>query len=363
MALADFVTACLLDPDHGYYTNQTVFGGHGDFTTAPEISQIFGEVIGIWCLTVWQQFGKPEALRIVELGPGRGTLMADLLRGFTTVAKATGGPGQVSVTLVEASEKLAAEQAKALAHVDVVIAQARDLGEVEPGPPTIVIANEFFDALPITQSRWCMQPDGRLLLETRHVIDCEGALQFAWIVDDAATTDEAAPDEGKVREARAQDAVLTEFARLAAEAPLMALIIDYGTDEAHRNADTLQAVRNHAYEHPLTSPGEADLSSLVDFPALRDAASAHGLAATEIITQSEFLGELGAVERAAALIQNNSTKRGEIEASIARLMAPNGMGTRFKVMAVGRQDCRVPLGFPQTRATGPARQREAEGKV
>ncbi|MEL7303923.1 MAG: SAM-dependent methyltransferase, partial [Pseudomonadota bacterium] len=317
MPLSDFMAACLLDPDHSYYTGQPVFGTNGDFTTAPEITQIFGELLGIWCVVTWRQLGAPETLRIVELGPGRGTLMADLLRSFLNLTTKANSVIDLSVTLVEASAPLASEQAKALSRFDVPIVQVPRLADVEAGAPTIVIANEFFDALPITQFRARQGAGNGAGVETCHVIDTHEGLQFAWIADDAAAVRLPDANAGAIHEVREQTEVISDIARLGEAAPLLALIIDYGTGAPDAAVDTLQAVRNHAYEHPLTSPGEADLSTQVNFGAIANEGRSNDLVATEVITQGDFLTALGAHQRAGELIRQNLAMPASISPRLA----------------------------------------------
>ena len=328
LVLKDYMTACLQDPEHGYYRTREAIGGAGDFVTAPEISQIFGELIGLWSAIAWQQIGSPHRVNLIELGPGRGTLMQDALRAARLVPAFAAA---LEVHLVESSETLRAIQARTLADAGKRPEWHAALSNV-PSGPAIILVNEFLDALAVDQL--VRGPNGwRLRAVT---VDAQGHLQFD---DDTLPASEvpayaAAAAPGTV-------VTLPDYAELAAalgclgrDHPLAALFIDYG-HAASAAGDTLQAVRAHYYEHPLTSPGEADLTAHVDFEDFRTRVLAQqGLAADGPKTQGEFLGALGIVERGSRLMALNPAKAGEIEAGVARLLSPQGMGTRFKVLGV-----------------------------
>ena len=329
MSVHDYMGACLNDPAHGYYRTRRAIGGGGDFITAPEISQVFGELIGLWAAVTWQQMGSPSAVQLVELGPGRGTMMADALRATRRV------PGFVDaarIQLVEPSPVLAAVQREALAGCGREVAWVDDLADVESGP-TILLANEVLDVLPVRQV--LRADDG--WRERCVGLDADGGLAFA--AGDAVSGDvipqglaaSAAP--GAICEVRDLGSVAAQLRRLAEGGPLAALVIDYGHAE-NALGDTLQAVRGHAYEHPLASPGEADLTAQVDFGAAALAMRAAGLVVEHLTTQAEFLGALGIAERASRLMSANPRRTQEIETGVLRLMAPQGMGTRFKVLGV-----------------------------
>lgn len=328
--VAEYFAACLLDPDHGFYTSETVLGSAGHFITSPEISQIFGEIIGVWSAVVWHaHMGSPPRVTLAELGPGRGTMMADVLRAARIVP---GYLDTIDVLLVEMSERLAALQYSAVAAANRPIGWSRDL--TAAAPPLIVVANEFLDALPVQQ--W---------VETGHGWRCravglasDGALTFT-IREDlqppprlSADLTRSAP-AGTVIEVRDNDMLAAEFARLAAGGPVAGLFIDYGYDGGS-HGDTLQSVRAHQTEHPLASPGEADLSAHVDFAALARRFGDYGLTVDGPTTQAEFLGRLGILQRASNLMSANPAIAAEIESGVARLLAPGGMGTRFKVLGV-----------------------------
>ena len=329
-----YMRACLEHPQHGYWQRAATIGAGGDFITAPEISQVFGELIGLWAVTVWDGMGRPSPLRLVELGPGRGTLMRDALRAAQAVPQFAGA---AKVYLIEASAPLRQIQAQTLASRRDAVTWHSALDQVPPGP-AIIIANEFLDALPIRQliyrdDAWHervvdLAPDGRLLFATGPPVEFQ--------------SDTEAKREAIVELRAGEDEVLQSLAARAE--PHVALFIDYGPAEPS-SGDTLQAVRRHAYTDPLVEPGMADLTAHVQFAALADKARAAGLAAHGPITQAEFLGRLGIVERTQRLMAANSGRAGEIEAAVQRLISPGGMGGLFKVMAVASPHLSPPLPF------------------
>lgn len=338
LTVRQYMTACLQDADHGYYRRREAIGRTGDFITAPEISQIFGELIGLWSAVVWQQMGSPSRINLIELGPGRGSLMRDALRALRLVPDFLSA---ANVHLVESSETLRAAQTETLGAIDLPINWHPRLEDVPEGP-TIVIGNEFLDALPVEQL--IATPSG---WRCRSVtVDDLDRLQFGEI---------ALPPSGRLdipvhAENAPAGSILTvpDFSELSAplaslgkSAPLAALLIDYG-HAASEIGDSLQAVRDHHHEHPLTSPGEADLTTQVDFEAVRTQITMSGsenaadpaLVVDGPITQAEFLGALGIVQRASRLMAANPIEAGNIELGVARLLAPQGMGTRFKALGV-----------------------------
>lgn len=360
LSLKDFMAACLMDPEHGYYTGKTAIGAGGDFTTAPEISQVFGELIGLWSAVVWRQMGSPERLNLVELGPGRGTMMRDALRA---AAKAPGFLDAVHVVLIEPSPTLRAIQAETLKGLSVPVLHPS--GPRHPGyadrHATIILANEMLDCLPIDQVQW--GADGGLppMKWRRRTVelDAAGRLAFGLGEGGALRADTPsrlpAPRPGDILEQRDPFAIIGDIVVPAWTSPVAALLIDYGHVESGYG-DTLQAVRNHAYEHPLTSPGEADLTAQVDFAAFVASVSEHNarpgavqLVVDGPVTQAEFLGSLGIVERASRLMAANPARAAEIETAVARLMAAPGMGSRFKAIGIRRPDLPPLPGFPMDR--------------
>lgn len=336
MSVARYMTLALLDPRHGYYTTREPFGTAGDFTTAPEISQMFGELLGLWAADLWQRLGAPPRVALAELGPGRGTLMADALRAARALPAFRAA---LVPWLVEASPRLRAVQAERLG--DSGAQWAGDIGGLPRDIPLIVIANEFFDALPIRQfvrreTGWHERLVG---------LDDGGALAFALApaperIDGAlpAALLARAPEDAVVEICPAGRAVAAELGGRLAVQGGAALIIDYGPP-THGLGDSLQAVRRHRFLDVLAAPGEADLTAHVDFAALASAAREAGAIAWGPLGQGDLLQRLGIAARAAALARANPARRTEFDAAVARLTAPDQMGTLFQAIALtGRAD-------------------------
>lgn len=344
-----FWNLSLFDPRAGYYATKNPFGRAGDFVTAPEVSQMFGELIGAWVAAAWDGLGRPRPFRLVEIGPGRGTLMSDMLRTLRRAAPAC--LGAASIHLVETSETLAAIQAETLSPLDLPIRRHRALGEVSRGP-AIVVANELFDALAIRQFVF----DGEAFRERCVGLSEAGQLEFV-LCEPLAQQPPAAllphpPAAGAVFEVSPErDTLAVRLAeRLAAEGGA-ALLLDYGHGET-AFGDTLQAIRDHAYAAPLDRPGEADLTSHVDFGRLGHICASRRLAVAPLATQGEFLLGLGLLERAGVLgAPMDAAGRRRIEAAVARLAGsgPGQMGALFKVLAVASQ----PLDLPPFASTQP----------
>lgn len=339
-----YMSFCLAHPEHGYYMRRDPLGRGGDFTTAPEISQVFGELIGIWCVSAWQAVGAPAAFRLVELGPGRGTLMADLLRAAKVM------PGFVEsaeMHLVETSPALRRKQEQALDGSPAPVAWHDRLEDV-PAGPSILIANEFFDALPVKQ--FVRMPSG--FHERLVGPNDEGRLAFG--LAPAPTPERLLPDwassarEGdmvEVSPAR-HDAAKMIGERLVSDGGA-ALIIDYGHVRSGPG-DTLQAVRGHAFAGALERPGDSDLTSHVDFEALAGAFKEGRAAVYGPLTQGFFLSAMGLAERTEAL-KSRADMRGRIavEAGARRLAAGAQMGHLFKVIAATHPDMPPPYPFAE----------------
>jgi SAM-dependent MidA family methyltransferase len=283
-----------------YYATRDPLGARGDFTTAPEISQMFGEMVGAALADCWRRAETPEETTYVELGPGRGTLAADALR----MLRANGFKG--AVHFVETSPILREMQRK-----NAPDAHWHDKIEALPAAPRLLVANEFLDALPVRQHVGAME---------RHVISAAGGLAFDR--DGEVTETSPARDE-------AVSAIAT---RLVADGGA-ALFIDYGHDRS-APGDTLQAMRGHAYAPLLADPGEQDLTAHVDFEAVSRAASDTGAKVTAVVSQGEWLLRLGIEARAQALSRANPERAAEVEAALNRLTARDQMGTLFKVIAI-----------------------------
>ncbi|MGE3709692.1 MAG: class I SAM-dependent methyltransferase, partial [Hyphomicrobiaceae bacterium] len=264
VSVADYIRACLSDPEHGYYVRHPAIGRAGDFITAPEISQVFGELVGLWCAVVWQQMGSPRRFNLVELGPGRGTLISDALRAARIVP---GFLDAADVLLVESNAALKQMQQDALAGSGARLGWG-EMRNLAPAP-TVLIANEFLDVLPISQVM--LTKEG--WVERAVGIDGAGRLQYVA----GRRVDAKEPERlitagpGEIFETRELDGIIGRLGELSLQASMAVLFVDYGHARSLAG-DSLQAVRNHRFEHPLASPGEADLTSQVDFEALREAA-------------------------------------------------------------------------------------------
>lgn len=318
-----YMRACLEDPSHGYWQRAATIGGGGDFITSPEISQVFGELVGLWSAIAWDGMGRPSPLRVAELGPGRGTLMRDALRAARAMPQFLDA---ASVHLIEVSAPLRVIQEQTLASRRGGVTWHRALAAVPPGA-AIVIANEFLDALPIRQLIY----GGDAWRERAVDLAPEGSLQFVAGPPVEFRSGMEAKRNDIVELRAGEEDVLKSLA--ARSEPCVALFIDYGPAEP-AFGDTLQAVRRHAYADPLVEPGTADLTAHVQFAPLADKARAAGLSVHGPISQAEFLGRLGIVERTQRLMADNPGRAGEIEAAVQRLISPSGMGGLFKVMAV-----------------------------
>jgi len=331
MSIAEYMRLCLTHPQYGYYVTRDPLGAHGDFVTAPEISQMFGELIGVWMVAVWQQMGSPENVRVVELGPGRGMLMNDALRAAKVV-----GDFHVAlvVHLVEISPKLQQAQEQLLEGLGVPILWHSALAEV-PSGPVIIIANEFIDALPVHQA--VKRADG--WHERVVEIAPSGELAIGIARDPLPHFEATLPrglrqaPEGSVYEWRSDTVALEIGRRVRTDGA--ALIIDYG-HAWYGLGETLQAVAGHSFTDPLRAPGEADLTAHVDFAALAQSAQIIGGRIHGPISQRDLLRGLGIDKRAAALKTRAPERAAEIDQALARLTAtgPRGMGELFKALAI-----------------------------
>jgi NADH dehydrogenase [ubiquinone] 1 alpha subcomplex assembly factor 7 len=344
MPVSEYMALCLADPAHGYYTTRDPFGARGDFITAPEVSQMFGEMIGLWMAAVWKQMGAPENLRIVELGPGRGTMMKDALRAAKVMPAFCDA---VVLHLVEISPALQKQQEQTLESASVPMFWHSSLDDVPKGP-AIIVANEFFDALPVNQMIKTEQGWHERQIE----IDAPGNLAFTAAPDPAPGFDRLLPaaarqaSAGSVVEWR-DDKVAMQLGRRLARDSGAALVIDYGHAES-AVGDTLQAVGQHAYADPLNAPGTLDLTAHVDFQALSKAVEAMGAQGFGPITQSQFLRRLGIEQRAAALkIKAVNDQAADVDAALSRLIGegPGGMGALFKAAAFAHASIGAPPGF------------------
>jgi SAM-dependent MidA family methyltransferase len=334
ITLAEFMAEALLHPDHGYYTTREPFGAAGDFVTAPEISQMFGELLGLCLAQGWLDRGQPAPFVLAELGPGRGTLMADLLRATRGVP---GFHAAAQVVLVEASPRLREAQRAALApHAVTWVDAPQDL----PPGPLFLVANEFFDALPIRQFR----RDGAGWRE--RMVGLQGqALAFGWgpalpLPQLAHRLADTLPGE-VVETCAPAAAIAAGLGARIATAGGVALLIDYGG--WHSRGDTFQAMRAHGFTDPLSAPGQADLTAHVDFEALAQAAAP---AVHRLASQGEFLARLGIAARSERLARGLSGPAlASHAAATRRLTDPAEMGSLFRVLGLFRAGDPEPPGF------------------
>jgi NADH dehydrogenase [ubiquinone] 1 alpha subcomplex assembly factor 7 len=345
MPVAEYMRLCLTHPRHGYYITGEPIGAGGDFITAPEISQMFGELIGIWMAAVWQQMGAPDNIRIIELGPGRGTMMLDAMRAIRVAE-----PFRAAVVLhlVEISPALQKLQQQRLQGVGVPTHWHNELEEV-PGGPCIIIANEFVDALPIHQA--VKRPGGwhERVIE----IDGNGTLVFGLDYDPLTNFAGTLPPQlrqapdGSIFEWRSNSFPF-ELGRLV-RAGGAALLLDYGHVQC-ATGDTLQAVSQHRYADPLREPGQADLTAHVDFETLAHSAEAMGARIHGPILQRDLLLALG-IEKRAVTLKNRASRDQviEIELAMSRLTktGPREMGELFKAIAIADPRLGALPGFGQ----------------
>jgi NADH dehydrogenase [ubiquinone] 1 alpha subcomplex assembly factor 7 len=328
------MTACLADPEHGYYMRGDPFGRAGDFVTAPEVSQMFGELIGLFVVAAWERLGEPKPAVLVELGPGRGTLMADMLRA---AAVKPAFLAAADVHLVEISPRLKEIQRATLAATAAAVHWHARLADVPDGP-TVLVANEFFDALPIRQFQW---RDGHWAERMIGLAD-DGTLTLGLRPVEQRPAGVPLPDGAVVEAGTVRESVAAEIAARLARFGGAALVIDYGNDRAGYG-DTLQAVKAHRYDHPLANPGEADLTAHVDFGALARAAARAGAEARPVMRQGEFLLRLGLIQRAEVLARGKEQPiRDTIAAAMDRLAGKKGMGDLFKVLALASPGLKLP---------------------
>ncbi len=333
ISVADYFTLCLADPDHGYYQSRDPFGRAGDFITAPDISQLFGEMIAVFLIRAWQSHGSPAVTRLVEIGPGRATMMADILRVIGQLYPAL--YRGLSVHLIETSPRLRQIQAETLVDRFEQVSWHDDLDNIPPGF-LLIVANEFFDAIPIRQ--FIKTPSG--FCERMIGLDEKGELVFtigAGVLDPACLPANQQGALGDIIEiSPAREAIIERLAQKLSLNGGSALIIDYGHIE-RGFGDTLQAMLSHRFDTVLAHPGMADLTSHVDFLALAEVAGTKGLHVNGMMTQGEFLLELGLLERAGRLgAGKDPALQQEISQAVQRLAGTGtqNMGELFKVLAL-----------------------------
>jgi NADH dehydrogenase [ubiquinone] 1 alpha subcomplex assembly factor 7 len=344
MPVSEFMGLCLGHPKHGYYVTHDPIGASGDFTTAPEISQMFGELVGLWAAAVWRNMGAPGNIRLIELGPGRGTMMLDMLRAANVMREFR---RLVTVDLIETSPTLTARQKQTLAVPDLSVQWHESLADVPDGP-AIIVANEFFDALPINQA--VKLADG---WHERVVgVDGNGSLSFGLAPDPLKFFEQTLPAQvrmaevGSIYEWRSDSQVL-EVGRRVVRGGGAALIVDYGHLDS-MVGDTFQALRGQRKADPLVAPGLADLTAHVDFQALGMAAEDIGARVHGPIDQATFLRRLGIEQRAVNLkAVAPPDKARSVDVALGRLTAggATGMGTMFKVLGLSGPETKSLPGF------------------
>jgi NADH dehydrogenase [ubiquinone] 1 alpha subcomplex assembly factor 7 len=345
LTIAQYMEECLANPKHGYYMGRDPFGRGGDFITAPEVSQMFGELVGLWCGIEWLALGQPDSVHLVELGPGRGTLMADILR----VAKGVKGFSEaIRLHLVETSPVLRDHQRRQLS--DYNPTWHNHLTDVPEGA-TLIVANEFFDALPIRQFQRI--PDGWCERLVGMDENADGQkLRVGWaapqLVHPLVPKPFAHADVDSVVEI---SPVSLSYMRILAERLIegrgAALVIDYGPARSGVG-ESFQAVKNHQFTDVLAEPGEVDLTAHVDFEALVNVAVECGAQAFGPLTQGAFLKILGIEERADRLATGATAEQaGQIKSDLKRLIGAEEMGDLFKVIAVTCPDLDPPVGFQE----------------
>ncbi len=322
ISVADYMNYCLFDPRDGYYATRPALGADGDFITAPMVSQMFGEMIGVWVARVWQAMGAPAAFRLVEIGGGDGTLMSDIVR---VMVRVDGLTAAAEIVMIEPSAPLRARQQTCVPHARF-LAQVSDLPD---DMPLIVVANEVLDCLPARQfvrtaTGW----------HERRVGVVEGNLTFglAPIDADTAPTYPAALGE-LVEVSAAQGRFVRELALLIRRTSGAVLLIDYGRDQPGPG-DTLQALHRHTKRDPLQAPGEDDLTVWADFEMARKMAVVTRVKSSPVLSQGRFLTAMGIDARLAALVGQNPERADLLKRQYERLMAPDQMGELFKVFAM-----------------------------
>jgi len=341
LSIAAFMAMALHDPLSGYYARREPFGRAGDFTTAPEISQIFGELLGLWCADLWQGLGRPDPVTLVELGPGSGVLMSDFLRAAATLPEFRRA---IDLYLVEASPRLRAVQQRRLAAAEPHFVPSVD---ALPERPLLLVANEFLDALPIRQlvcGRVAWAERVVTLDEADRLIFADGPENPASRLLVPAPLRELTP--GTIVEiCPAATSLAAALGERLVRQPGAALFIDYGYFPSAPGA-TLAAVRRHQPAALLDDPGGADLSAHVDFAAFAAAARAGGAVVHGPLPQGRFLAALGAEARLAALsARATPAQRVLLESGLERLLDPAQMGNLFKALALTSPGLPAPVGF------------------
>ncbi len=366
ISVPEYFTRCLHDPRDGYYANRPALGPEGDFVTAPGVSQMFGELVGLWLMETWDRLGRPAPFRLVEMGPGDGTLMSDILRAARLLPPFLEA---ADLWLVEVSPVLRAAQETKL--VGASVRWAGRLEEVPADAPLLLVANELLDCLPARQfvktaEGWAervvgLGEDGELAFGLRklnppplgEVARRAGGGPFSAAAEPGIlpppSTSSTPPPGGEdlppgsiLESSPAQAALGSEIGHRLARNGGAALLIDYGR-ATPEPGDTLQALRAHRKEGPLDNPGQADLTVWADFPSVLDAARQAGAKAPPVITQGEFLRALGIEARAQALAAARPDMAETLARQLDRLTGAAQMGDLFKVACLSAPGLAAPL--------------------
>ena len=325
MSLSRYMEICLWDDENGYYTSNQVLGRHGDFITSPEISQTFGELIGLWALSFYQKFIDNERLCITELGSGRGTLLRDAIR---TICMVTKNKVDLDITILEKSERLIALQKENLKNKNVKwVSDIKGLSF----EPQIIIANEFFDALPINQ--YVRNNEGwyEKKITTKNGTLCFTLGKKIWVPSNSIFSNFKIGDTLEYSEQTIS--IFSNICNHLIQHDGVLLVVDYGNISGI--GDTLQAVSGHKFSSIFEKPGQSDLTSHVNFKLLKEIASKKNLYVSPVKEQQNFLLELGIKERLKSLTENANTTIAEtVDTEVKRLIDPDKMGSLFKVIAI-----------------------------
>ena len=347
ISISRYMEICLLDPNFGYYIKRDPLGVKGDFTTAPEISQMFGELIGLWAIKVWQQTGSPNRFQLVELGPGRGTLMLDALRAADMVSPF---PNALKLHLVEISETFRNIQRSKLSKYQP---KWHDDLTTLPDGPMFIIANEFFDALPIRQFERRSEGWHERLVGLRASQGLEFVLSEKQVNSSLVPARHRNAPYGSIIEIcpAAQD-ILVKVSDIIGRYGGALLIIDYGHDGS-LFGDSFQSVKRHKFHPPLENPGQADLTAHVNFGELIDASKSESTGVYGPLTQRDFLLRMGIRARAEILSKHaDANSKADIYKSLRRLIGHREMGEEFKVLVINSTKMQAPPGFEDCGALG-----------
>lgn len=347
MNITAFMTTSLFDLTHGFYPTRDPLGAQGDFITSPEISQMFGEMLGLWCVQSWRDMGSPAAFNLIELGPGRGVMMSDMLRAASLDEEFLKA---AHVSLIEASAALQAIQGQTLAKAPCRVTWVDTLADIEPRP-TLMIGNEFLDCLPIRQFiRTTLGWQERMVALAP---EDKSKLIFALNPLPHEHEEIAHFPNGQIGDLAelcpGYTQLTDDLKRRFAVYPGRALFIDYGP-ASFEFGDTLQAIAKHQKVEPLDDPGNADLTARVDFEHLARMASVpskdeRGLTSYGTATQAEFLTRLGIKHRALTLTKSSPANEAKINRQLTRLMSDDDMGSLFKVLCLQSSSLPSPAGF------------------